>query len=287
MSSGTPSVAGPTRHLATQSLILPPISPKWLLLDADNTLFNTEGPANTVACGVANQMLGVHGKTRQYAAEEYIARFASVPFRESVRQVALENGIQLSDAEIQKWDREELEQNISAFRKKTEPAPGVHDAVKWMAIEYDLMVVSSSHGDRLGACFEASGLDALLPPNKRLSAVTSLETPAPKPDPAVVDFAIKQTGLAAHKHLGFEDSVTGARTYQAANGGNGVPCVAYLGLVPAETLGVRLAKMIDHGVDFGFDEWRHVEEFLGALRDADGRTLQQFSLKERLEKLKG
>jgi beta-phosphoglucomutase-like phosphatase (HAD superfamily) len=120
-----------------------------------------------------------------------------------------------------------------------------------------------------------------------LSAVTSLETPAPKPDPAVVDFAIKQTGLAAHKHLGFEDSVTGARTYQAANGGNGVPCVAYLGLVPAETLGVRLAKMIDHGVDFGFDEWRHVEEFLGALRDADGRTLQQFSLKERLEKLKG
>jgi len=257
------------------------VMPSVIDLDADDTLFRAEERANKVACSVANSMLTAHGKTRQYDDAEFVARFAGVAFRLSVQTVANENGFQLSPAEVAKWDREELQRNIESFRQYgVELAPGVVDAVKALRDDgYELQVVSSSHGDRLDACFESSGLDLVLPKARRFSAQSSLAEPLPKPNPAILDFAIQESGYAAEKHLGVEDSRSGVLTYAKANNGKGVPVVGFTGLVPASHLATRVEQLITEGVTYHFQEWRDFQGLLQAMQSGDQKELSRFRLR--------
>jgi beta-phosphoglucomutase-like phosphatase (HAD superfamily) len=118
--------------------------------------------------------------------------------------------------------------------------------------------VSSSALTRLDACFAATGLDALLPADRRFSAEGSLPQPTGKPDPAVYALAGSQLGVAPEGGLAIEDSLPGAQSAIAA----GFATIGNVQFVAADERAARVDELRANGVCAVVDSWRGVERRL-------------------------
>jgi beta-phosphoglucomutase-like phosphatase (HAD superfamily) len=231
-----------------------------LLCDADGCLFPSEEPAFEASAAVTNDLLSDLGIDKRFSPDELRAVAVGKNFRATAVDLAAAHGATLDPAELDR--RVELERReVSAHLARVlEPDPSVRDPLTELGWRFGLAVVSSSALARLDACFEATGLAGLFPPNARFSAEDSLPVPTSKPDPAVYTFAGQSLGVDAGHALAIEDSATGARSAVAA----GFPTIGNVLFVAEEEREERIAALGDAGVAAVISSWGQLVEMIDA-----------------------
>jgi choline kinase/phosphoglycolate phosphatase-like HAD superfamily hydrolase len=232
------------------------VSPRTLLLDADDCLFPTEVPAFEASTRVTNAFLAELGVPRRFAPAELRAWAVGRNFRATAADLAAEAGILLPDELLERWVAEERRAVVAHLCAVLRPDPAVREPLETLAAAgHELAVVSSSALARLDACFEATGLADLLPAAVRCSAEDSLPVPTSKPDPAVYLHARERFGDDV---LAVEDSPSGVRAAVAA----GVPVLGLLQFVAPEERAEREAVLRAAGALDVAASWRDVVQIL-------------------------
>jgi beta-phosphoglucomutase-like phosphatase (HAD superfamily) len=225
-----------------------------LLCDADGCLFPSEEPAFVASTAVTNRLLADLGIARRFEPEELKAYAVGRNFRATAHDLAAAHGVRLGPEELEPWVDAERHAVIAHLADVLEPDPAVLGPLTVLAERFALAVVSSSALARLDACFEATGLADLFPPDVRFSAEDSLPEPTSKPDPAIYAYAGRQLGVAGDEALAIEDSVAGARSAVAA----GFPTLGNLLFVPAAERKERAAALLGAGAEALVTSWEDV-----------------------------
>lgn len=230
-----------------------------LLCDADGCLLPSEEPAFEASTEVTNRLLEQLGVAKCFTAPELQRRAVGKNFRATSAGLARDFGAHLAEDELERWVAEEREQVIAHLSRTLRPDPRVEEPLAALAGEgLELAVVSSSALARLDACFRATELDALLPPERRYSAEDSLPQPTSKPDPAVYVHAGRELGVAGAEALAVEDSVTGATSAVAA----GFPTVGMVQFVSEAERPARVEALRQAGVAGVVASWGELAEAL-------------------------
>ena len=227
-----------------------------LLCDADGNLFPSEEPAFVASADVTNRFLADLGVDRRFTPEELRLATTGMNFRTTSRRLAAEAGS--PDVDVEPWVAEEKRAVTAYLGEVLRPHEETTAAVTELAAHLRPAVVSSSALTRLDACFRATGLAAVLPPEVRFSAEDSLPVPTSKPDPAVYLFACAQLGIAPEEGLAVEDSVPGAQSSVAA----GIPTVGNLQFVAPAERAERERQLLDVGVLAVVTSWGELERLL-------------------------
>jgi HAD superfamily hydrolase (TIGR01509 family) len=254
-----------------------------LLCDADDNLFPSERPAFAASVDVVNGFLARFGVTAPLTAEDLRKQAVGKNFRSTALDLAVLCEVPIeqtlargrpaavvasdSDAacgralcadELEQWVDQEREQVTAHLAATLGPDPQVLAPLQDLASQYALTAVSSSASKRLNACFTATGLDPLIPPDVRFSAEDSLPVPTSKPDPAVYLHAGQVLGIEAQQGLAIEDSVAGVTSAVAA----GYATVGNLMFVLPDERDCRRAELIDAGAVAITDSWRALADVL-------------------------
>ena len=229
-----------------------------LLCDADGCLFPSEEPAFVASTEVTNRLLAELGIARRFTPQELQAYAVGKNFRSTAIELAAAHGVEIPADVLERWVEEEKAAVIAHLAEVLEPDPEVTEPLRRLRGRYELAVVSSSALARLAACFTATGLDDLLPPDVRFSAEDSLPVPTSKPDPAVYSFAGVRLGVRGDEAVAIEDSVTGAR----AAVGAGFPTVGPLTVVPEAEREERGTALRAAGVGALIASWDELEALL-------------------------
>ncbi len=240
-----------------------------LLCDADGNLFPSEEPAFDASVEVTNAFLAAIGSDRRFTATELRLTSTGMNFRTTALRLAAEAGV--TDVDVEPWVAEEKRAVSAHLAATLRPHAATSRALSLLAAELPLAAVSSSALARLAGCFTATGLDELIPPDRRYSAEDSLPTPTSKPDPAVYLHACAQLGIAPEAGLAVEDSVVGVRSAVAA----GCPTIGNLLFVPPAERAERAAALEAAGVLAVVDSWDGVAGLLlpALARRGDSRGL--------------
>ncbi len=233
-----------------------------LLLDADGNLFPSEEPAFEASTEVTNRFLAEHGIPRSFTPDELRRAALGRNFRATVTDLATEAGVAPADDVLEGWVAEERRAVTAHLAAVLRPDPRVLEPLERLAGRFELAAVSSSALSRLAACFTATGLDGLVPPERRFSAEDSLPAPASKPDPAVYVHAGRVLGVSGDEGLAVEDAVAGVRSAAGA----GFPCVGNLLFVPGDERADRAAALQAAGAEALVDDWAALEERLASAR---------------------
>jgi beta-phosphoglucomutase-like phosphatase (HAD superfamily) len=227
-----------------------------LLCDADGNLFPSEEPAFVASAEVTNRFLASIGSDRRFAAEELRRAATGMNFRSTALMLAAEAG--RPDVDVEPWVEEERRAVTAHLGRTLTPHQPTLAALSDLAARLPLAAVSSSALARLAACFTATGLDELIPAERRFSAEDSLPAPASKPDPAVYRHACAELGIAPGAGLAVEDSVPGVLSAVAA----GCPAVGNLLFVPAGEREERRAALLGAGALAVVGSWRELADAL-------------------------
>ena len=229
-----------------------------LLCDADGNLFPSEEPAFDASVEVTNAFLADLGSERRYTSDELRHVATGMNFRTTARMLAEEAG--RDDVDVEPWVAEERRVVTAHLGATLRPHPPTLTALGRLAGRYPLAAVSSSALARLAACFTATDLDELIPPDRRFSAEDSLPTPTSKPDPAVYLHACRELGIAPGEGLAVEDAVAGVLSAVAA----GCPTVGNLLFVAPAERQERAAALLGAGALTVVDSW---DQLAGLLLD--------------------
>ena len=238
------------------------MSTRVLLLDADGNLFPSEEPAFEASTEVTNRFLFEHGIPRSFTADELRRAAVGRNFRATVTDLATEAGVVVADDVLEGWVTEERRAVTAHLAAVLRPDQRVLEPLERLAARFELAAVSSSALSRLAACFAATGLDDLIPPERRFSAEDSLPAPASKPDPAVYIHAGRVLGVSGDEGLAVEDAVAGVRSAAGA----GFPCVGNLLFVPDDERDERAAALQAWGAHALVEDWAALEERLASAR---------------------
>ncbi|MFI0191038.1 HAD family hydrolase [Streptomyces sp. NPDC017082] len=222
-----------------------------LLLDADGTLFPSEEPAFVASAAVTQDFARRFGLTGDFSPGHLRRTTTGRNFRTTAQDLAGRQGVRVTAAELEEWVEREKTEVTAHLRRVLRPRPDVVAAVAALDRRYRLAVVSSSALTRLAACFTASGLDGLLPRDRRFSAEDSLAVPTSKPDPAVYRFALTRLGVAPAQALALEDSATGVASAVAA----GVTTAGLVQFVPADERPGRTEELYGAGAGWVRSGW--------------------------------
>jgi beta-phosphoglucomutase-like phosphatase (HAD superfamily) len=240
------------------NLPLEPAAVEVLLCDADGNLFPSEEPAFEASAVVTNRMMEAIGSPLRFDPEELRLRTTGLNFRTTAGDLAVAAGRALPDRELERWVEEERREVGAHLARVLAPDRSVTGPVERLSRDFELAAVSSSALARLAACFAATGLDGLLPPERRFSAEDSLPVPTSKPDPAIYVHALAALDVSARRAVAIEDSVPGARSALAA----GIPTVGNVMFVPEAEHAARVAELIEAGVAAVVGSWAELERLL-------------------------
>ncbi|MDT0278168.1 HAD family hydrolase [Blastococcus goldschmidtiae] len=227
-----------------------------LLCDADGNLFPSEEPAFDASTEVTNAFLASLGIDRRFTATELRSAATGMNFRTTARTLAEQAG--LPDADVEPWVAQERRAVTEHLARTLQPHAPTQAALRTLAEHLRLAVVSSSALTRLAACFTATGLDELLPADRRFSAEDSLPVPTSKPDPAVYAHACEQLGIHPEQGLAVEDAVAGVRSAVAA----GCPVVGNLLFVLPDEREERAAALLAAGALTVVSSWSELADLL-------------------------
>ena len=231
-----------------------------VLCDADGNLFPSEEPAFEASAGVTNAFLGSIGITADFTGEELRIATTGKSFRTTATDLAAAGGVEVDPAVLERWVEEERRVVTAHLGRVLRPDPDVLEPLRHLQARYVLAAVSSSASARLGVCFVATGLDDLIPEDRRYSAEDSLAVPTSKPDPAIYRHAGERLGLAPEQAVAVEDSAVGATAAVAA----GIPTVGNLQFVQPAERSQREAELRAVGVDAIITRWSELASLLGA-----------------------
>jgi beta-phosphoglucomutase-like phosphatase (HAD superfamily) len=255
--------------------------PQAILCDADGNLFPSEEPAFIASAIVTNEFLSELGIDQRVEAEQLRLGTTGKNFRttavdlaaaygirveseallhagdEGAGRVSALRGVLTADA-LNRWVAKEKTAVTAYLADALRPDPTVLEPLSRLSASYRLAAVSSSASSRLAACFEATQLAHLFPPNLRFSAEDSLPRPASKPDPAVYLYACTTMGIDPRQAIAVEDSVPGAQAAVAAR----IPTVGNVRFVASGERRERIAQLYAVGVLTVVDSWSALEEHL-------------------------
>jgi HAD superfamily hydrolase (TIGR01509 family) len=227
-----------------------------LLCDADGNLFPSEEPAFEASAQVTNSFLAAIGVSRRYTAEELRLSSTGMNFRSTAGRLAAEAGIEHVD--LEPWVAEESRAVTAHLGRTLRPHPPTRAALERLAEHLPLAAVSSSALGRLAACFTATGVDELIPVERRFSAEDSLPVPASKPDPAVYRHACARLGIPREAGLAIEDAVAGVQSAVAA----GCPVIGNLVFVQPAERAERRAALLAAGALLVVGSWSELADLL-------------------------
>ncbi|TFV52817.1 HAD family phosphatase [Blastococcus sp. TF02A_35] len=228
----------------------------YLLCDADGNLFPSEEPAFDASAEVTNTFLASVGIDRRYTADELRHVATGMNFRTTALTLAADAGV--TDVDIEPWVAEERRAVTAHLGATLTPHQPTIDALAALSGELELAVVSSSALSRLAACFTATGLDDLLPPERRYSAEDSLPVPTSKPDPAVYTHACADLGIEPEQGLAVEDAVAGVRSAVGA----GCPVVGNLLFVLPAERAERREALLAAGALAVVESWQELADLV-------------------------
>ena len=237
-----------------------PAAVEVLLCDADGNLFASEEPAFVASADVTNRCLAWLGVARRYDPEELRRVAIGRNFRTTIVELAREADVAdaLTREALERWVAEEKSAVSTHLGRTLRPDPAVSDPLARLGRRFGLAAVSSSALGRLDACFAATGLAELFPPQRRFSAEDSLPAPAGKPDPAIYSFAARELGVAGARGLAIEDSVPGALSAVAA----GFLTIGNVAFVAPQERGERSDALYAAGVADIVSSWSELEAML-------------------------
>jgi beta-phosphoglucomutase-like phosphatase (HAD superfamily) len=230
-----------------------------LLCDADGNLFPSEEPAFEASARVTNAFLRRHGIAREYSPSELRLATTGRNFRTTAADLAAAHGVDPIDLEL--WVERERREVTAHLGAVLRPDARVRDPLRRIAAHHTLCAVSSSALSRLAACFRATGLDALFPPEMRFSAEDSLAVPSSKPDPAIYELACARLDIRPDRALAIEDAVPGVESAVGA----GIETIGNLVFVPEAERDEREAALLAAGAASVVRDWPELE---GLLRGA-------------------
>jgi beta-phosphoglucomutase-like phosphatase (HAD superfamily) len=236
--------------------VSPPV--EVLLCDADGNLFPSEEPAFVASTEVTNRLLEQLAIDIRFTPRQLRLRALGRNFRATAVDIAAEYGRGLQPDELEPWVVEEKAEVTAYLGRLLEPDRRVLDPLTRLARRFSLAAVSSSALERLDACFRATALEELFPPEVRFSAEDSLPRATTKPDPAVYLHALATLGLAARAALAVEDSVPGVQSAVGA----GIPTIGNLVFTPPGEQSARRSELLDAGAEAVVDSWSQLERML-------------------------
>ena len=209
---------------------MPPI--KYVLLDCDNTLCQSERLAFEACADLTNKVLAEKGINKSYTAESLLEDFVGFNFRGMLLELQKRNPeFQLSSSELDTWVDKEVGAVTAKLSEKATECPGVTENMEWLKSKgYPMSVVSTSAKPRVVASLKKCNLMRFFVDEHVYSAATSLDPPSSKPDPKIYNFACEQLGVDNKDCITVEDSKSGATAAMRA----GIPCIAYVGIYGIE-----------------------------------------------------
>jgi beta-phosphoglucomutase-like phosphatase (HAD superfamily) len=228
-----------------------------LLCDADGNLFPSEEPAFVASAVVTNDFLAALGIAERVDAEQLRLTTTGKNFRTTAADLAGAH-VTLTKEVLDHWVQEEKMKVTAYLAQALRPDPSVVEPLSRLSASYRLAAVSSSALSRLAACFDATQLSDLIPPNVRFSAEDSLARPTSKPDPAVYLHACAELGIDPGQAVAVEDSVPGAQSAVAA----GIPTAGNVQFVAPAERSQRIAQLQAVGVFTVVDSWSALEKHL-------------------------
>jgi HAD superfamily hydrolase (TIGR01509 family) len=229
-----------------------------LLCDADGNLFPSEEPAFVASADVTNRLMASLGIERRFTPTELRLSTTGKNFRTTAVDLARAHGVEIDPLGLEWWVAEEQGRVTAHLRTALEPDDDVIAPLRTLAARYQLAAVSSSAAARLDACFEATAIAALFPPELRFSAEDSLPVPTSKPDPAIYALAGAELGISGTQGLAIEDAVPGVQSAVAA----GFPVVGNLMFVPPDERADRADALLDAGAAAIVTGWWDLDNLL-------------------------
>jgi HAD superfamily hydrolase (TIGR01509 family) len=233
-----------------------------LLCDADGNLFPSEEPAYDASVLVTNEFLAEQGIADRVDPVALRLTSTGKNFRATALDLLARHGKTIAAADLERWVTLEQVQVTKHLTATLHPDPQVLDPLMALGAHYTLASVSSSALARLAGCFTVTGLDALLPAERRFSAEDSLPVATSKPDPAIYQHACTALGVNPSQALAIEDSVPGVESAVAA----GVPTVGNVQFVPVAERRERRQQLRQAGAGKVVQSWGELERQLAASR---------------------
>lgn len=213
---------------------------KYILLDCDNTLCQSEHLAFEACADLTNELMAEKNMEQRYTAEALLEDFVGYNFRGMLKGLKEKHGFELSDAELESYVSQELDRVTTKLSQKAVECPNVTKQLEWIKSQgYPMSVVSTSAKSRVVASLEKCNLDRFFKPEHVYSAATSLNPPSSKPDPKIYNYACEQLGVKNADAITVEDSKSGATAAMRA----GIPCIAYVGIYGIEDGPEKMEQM--------------------------------------------
>ena len=209
----------------------PPPQVKYILLDCDNTLCQSERLAFEACADLTNEVLKKHNISDRYDTDSLLEDFVGHNFRNMLVGLQKKHDFKMEPAEVDEYVSMELDRVTKKLSEKCTECPGVTKQLEWAKAQgYPMSVVSTSAKPRVMASLEKTGLMRFFTDEHVYSAATSLNPPSSKPDPAIYLYACKQLGVKPEETLTVEDSKSGATAAMRA----GIPFIGYVGIYGLE-----------------------------------------------------
>ncbi|KAL5117867.1 hypothetical protein ACEQ8H_004185 [Pleosporales sp. CAS-2024a] len=213
---------------------------KYIMLDCDNTLVQSERLAFEACAELTNMLMEKHHIDARYTADSLLEDFVGHNFRGMLKGLQQKHGFTISDAEMDDFVQQELGAVTRKLSEKAVECPGVTKELKTLKDQgYPMAVVSTSAKSRVVASIEKANIADFFPPEHVYSAATSMEKPSSKPDPAIYLYAADKLGVKPAEAVTVEDSKSGATAAMRA----GIPCIGYVGIYGIEEGKEKMEQM--------------------------------------------
>ncbi|CAO2654962.1 Nn.00g116950.m01.CDS01 [Neocucurbitaria sp. VM-36] len=204
---------------------------KYIMLDCDNTLVQSERLAFEACADLTNIVMEKHNIDTRYTADSLLEDFVGHNFRGMLKGLQKKHNFTMPEDELEDFVEQELGAVTRKLSQKAVECPGVTNELNKLKEQgYPMSVVSTSAKSRVVASIEKAGIAHFFPPEHVYSAATSLDPPSSKPDPAIYIYAAEQLGVKPSEAITVEDSKSGATAAMRA----GIPCIGYVGIYGIE-----------------------------------------------------
>ncbi|KAI8942614.1 hypothetical protein NX059_000667 [Plenodomus lindquistii] len=213
---------------------------KYIMLDCDNTLVQSERVAFAACAELTNEVMKKHNIDATYTADSLLEDFVGHNFRGMLKGLQKKHNFTMPEDELEDFVQQELGAVTRKLSQEAVECPGVTTELNKLKEQgYPMSVVSTSAKSRVVASIEKAGIAHFFPPEHVYSAATSLNPPSSKPDPAIYLYAAEQLGVKPHEAVTVEDSKSGATAAMRA----GIPCIGYVGIYGIEEGKEKMEEM--------------------------------------------
>lgn len=132
---------------------------KYILLDCDNTLCQSERLAFEACADLTNEVLKKYDIDATYTTESLLEDFVGNNFRNMLIGLQKKHNFSMSQADMEKYVDMELDRVTAKLAEKAVECPGVTEQLEWAKAQgYPMSVVSTSAKPRVVASLKKCNL---------------------------------------------------------------------------------------------------------------------------------